>query len=82
MRADNVEPRTLRTLLADAAVRVAAARVEQRSTSGLLAKPPIDRRRDVPRRERAGARPSCAAHRPMRVGALLLASVIRKEGPP
>ena len=44
MRADNVEPQALRTLLADAAFRVAAARVEQRSASGLLAKPPIDRR--------------------------------------
>ena len=44
MRADNVEPRALRTLLADTAVRVAASRIEQRSASGLLAKPPIDRR--------------------------------------
>ena len=44
MRADNVEPQALRTLLADTAVRVAAARVEQRSASGLLTKPPIDRR--------------------------------------
>ncbi len=44
MRADNVEPQALRTLLADAAFRVAAVRVEQRSPSGLLAKPPIDGR--------------------------------------
>jgi hypothetical protein len=44
MRADNVEPRSLRTLLADAAARVAAARVEPRPANGLLTKPPIDRR--------------------------------------
>ena len=44
MRADNVEPQALRTLLADTAFRLAAARVEQRSASGLLAKSPIDRR--------------------------------------
>ena len=43
MRADNVEPQALRTLLAGAAFRLAARR-EQRSASGLLAKPPIDRR--------------------------------------
>ena len=39
MRADNVEPRALRALLADA-----AARVERRPASGLSARPPIDRR--------------------------------------
>jgi hypothetical protein len=39
MRADNVEPQTLRILLADA-----AARVEQRQANALLTKPPIDRR--------------------------------------
>ena len=44
MRADNVEPQALRTVLADAASRLAAARREQRSASGLSAKPPIDRR--------------------------------------
>ncbi len=37
MRADKVEPLALRTLLADAAYRLADARVEQRPASGLLA---------------------------------------------
>lgn len=44
MRADNVEPQALRTLLVDAAVRVTAAHVERKPVSRLLAKPPIDRR--------------------------------------
>jgi len=44
MRADNVEPEALRTLLANAAYRLANARREQRSASGFLAKSPIDRR--------------------------------------
>ena len=44
MRADNVEPQALRSLLVDAAVRVTGAHVEQKPASRLLAKPPIDRR--------------------------------------
>jgi hypothetical protein len=44
MRADNVEPQALRALLANAALRVAAARVERRPASGLSARPAIDRR--------------------------------------
>ncbi len=44
MRADDVESQVLRTLLADAALRVAAASVEQRPASTLLANPPTDRR--------------------------------------
>ena len=44
MRADNVEPQALRTLLTDAAFRIAARRVERRSQRGLSAKPPIDGR--------------------------------------
>lgn len=44
MRADNVEPQDLRTLLADAAFRVDTARVERMPASQLPAKPPIDRR--------------------------------------
>ena len=76
MRADNVEPQALRTLLANAAYRLATARVERRpgSASKFLPKPTIDRR-GVPRRDCAGARPPRAARRPMRVSALLLASV-------
>jgi hypothetical protein len=40
MRADKVEPQPLRTLLADTAIRVATARIEQRPANGLLAKLP------------------------------------------
>jgi hypothetical protein len=55
MRADNVEPQTLRTLLADAAVRVAADRLNQRPANGLLTKPSLDRRA-TPRGANAPAR--------------------------
>ncbi len=45
MRADNVEPQALRSLLAGAAERIAVGREgELRPTSALFAKPPIDRR--------------------------------------
>jgi hypothetical protein len=44
MRADNVEPQALKTLLEDAAFRVAAAPGERRPASGLMTRPPIDRR--------------------------------------
>jgi len=44
MRADNIEPQALRTLLTDAGFRIAARHVERRSQSGLSAKPPIDGR--------------------------------------
>jgi hypothetical protein len=44
MRADNVEPQALRTLLTDAALRVVVARIELKPGSELLTKPPIDRR--------------------------------------
>jgi hypothetical protein len=50
MRADHVQPQALRTVLADAANRVAAARLERepRSGSGLYASPRIDSR-ETPR---------------------------------
>jgi hypothetical protein len=44
MRADNVEPQALKTLLADAAFRVAATPGERRPARGLMTRPPIDRR--------------------------------------
>jgi hypothetical protein len=46
MRADNVEPQALRTLLAVVAGRIAAAQGEgePRPVSAFFAKPPIDRR--------------------------------------
>ena len=44
MRADDVEPQALRTLLAAAAVRVTAGRAGYRPASRISAKPPIDRR--------------------------------------
>jgi hypothetical protein len=44
MRADAVEPQALKTLLADAAFRVAAAPGERRPASGLMTGPAIDRR--------------------------------------
>ena len=45
MRADSVEPHAIKTVLADAANRVAAARLEGESklASGLFANPRIDR---------------------------------------
>jgi hypothetical protein len=44
MRADNVEPQALRTLLTEIAARVAGAPVDQRPMNGLMTRPPIDRR--------------------------------------
>jgi hypothetical protein len=45
MRADNVEPQALRTLLQATAGRIAAGRErDARRAGGLLPKPPIDRR--------------------------------------
>jgi hypothetical protein len=44
MRADNVEPQALRTLLTDTAFRVTAARAGPRPAGRRLAGPPIDGR--------------------------------------
>jgi hypothetical protein len=44
MRADDVEPQALKTLLADAAFRIAAAPRERRPTSGPMTRPAIDGR--------------------------------------
>ncbi len=46
MRADNVEPQALRTLLESVAGRISAARdeIEPRAAGALFANPPIDRR--------------------------------------
>ena len=64
MRADNVEPQALRTLLADAAFRLAAARVETEIGERALGEAADRQAGGVPRRERAEARPPCAARRP------------------
>jgi len=76
MRADKVEPQSLRTLLANAAYRLATARVERRPRSASKSAEADNRQAGgVPRRDCAGTRPPRAASRPMRVSPLLLASV-------
>ena len=76
MRADNVEPQALRTLLEVAAGRIAAARGESdlRPVGALVANPPIERRPGAARGDRADARPSHVSGGPVRLGALLLIS--------
>ena len=76
MRADNVEPQALRTLLEGVAGRIAAARgeTEPRPVSALFANPPIERRSAPrPAMGQTRARPASAGG-PVRLGALLLIS--------